>query len=369
MECETDGESSHALDEEISCTSLQESMKSDNLAVRFSVEELESHEERQKESCRSETTEIHQSPTLVGYIYVKPEIVSRIHRGEELCVKSNLYSQKWKCKTSSSTSRSKSDRFEENSKTVANSLDTASEDNGMAQQVHNQRDRQVLHTKGRDSGSSETIVHDVERPSNSKSILKKEQCTEKEKTFSKPSTTNLQKARTRRKHLKSGKDTNAEAARGSSQPKTIAETKTKPPKSYTCPECGKSFTQNASLIIHHRTHTGERPHVCKECGKSFISSAYLVMHQRIHTGERPYVCKECGKSFINSSNLIIHRRVHTGERPYVCHECGKSFRHSSDLVRHQKVHTGERPYSCTECGKCFFRSSHLIRHRRVHMKN
>ncbi|KAG8589652.1 hypothetical protein GDO81_006481 [Engystomops pustulosus] len=239
----------------------------------------------------------------------------------------------------------------------------------MAQQVHNQRDRQVLHTKGRDSGSSETIVHDVERPSNSKSILKKEQCTEKEKTFSKPSTTNLQKARTRRKHLKSGKDTNAEAARGSSQPKTIAETKTKPPKSYTCPECGKSFTQNASLIIHHRTHTGERPHVCKECGKSFISSAYLVMHQRIHTGERPYVCKECGKSFINSSNLIIHRRVHTGERPYVCHECGKSFRHSSDLVRHQKVHTGERPYSCTECGKCFFRSSHLIRHRRVHMKN
>ncbi|KAG9461251.1 hypothetical protein GDO78_017533, partial [Eleutherodactylus coqui] len=65
-ECETDSESRPPLEEEISNTSLQESMKSDNLTVRFSVEELESHEERQKESCKGDITKIHQSPTLVG---------------------------------------------------------------------------------------------------------------------------------------------------------------------------------------------------------------------------------------------------------------------------------------------------------------
>ncbi|XP_056414212.1 zinc finger protein 565-like isoform X2 [Hyla sarda] len=383
-ECETDRESSHALDGE-------ESMKSDNLTVRFSVEELESHEERQNESCKSGTTKIHQSPTLVGYIYVKPEIVSRIHRGEELCVRSNLYSQKWNCKTASSTSRCRSDKFEEDSRTVINSSATISEDNGCVQQDYNQRERQVLHIKGLPSGSAAaTTPCEVESPSDSKTVMKpcistlplkytsansinnqvrEEHGTEKGASFPKQFPGTSQKTRTRRKHFMSGRGTNTEAGLDSLEPKAIPGTKRKPTKSYTCTVCGKSFTQNASLIIHHRTHTGERPHVCKECGKSFISSAYLVMHQRIHTGERPYVCKECGKSFINSSNLIIHRRVHTGERPYVCNECGKSFRHSSDLVRHQKVHTGERPYTCTQCGKCFFRSSHLIRHRRVHTKS
>ncbi|XP_066456121.1 zinc finger protein 566-like [Eleutherodactylus coqui] len=394
-ECETDSESRPPLEEEISNTSLQESMKSDNLTVRFSVEELESHEERQKESCKGDITKIHQSPTLVGYIYVKPDIVSRIHRGEELCVRSNLYSRKWNCKTSSSIGKCKSDKFEEDCRTVVNSSDTSSEDNGSVRQDPNQRNRQAHPIKGTQSGSFintalETTACEVESPSNSKTISKKpymsslalkyasansmnhqvrgEHCTEKEAPFHKQSAMNLPKTRTRRKHFMSGRGTNAKTAHDSVEPKTLPAAKTKPAKSYTCTVCGKSFTQNASLIIHHRTHTGERPHVCKECGKSFISSAYLVMHQRIHTGERPYVCKECGKSFINSSNLIIHRRVHTGERPYVCNECGKSFRHSSDLVRHQKVHTGERPYSCIECGKCFFRSSHLIRHRRVHTK-
>ncbi|XP_040193313.1 zinc finger protein 22-like [Rana temporaria] len=349
--CETDAESSHSMDEDdTENTSLQEPMKSDNVTVRFSVEELESFEERQNKSCKNEPTEIHQTPTLVGYIYVKPEIMSRIHQGEELCVKSNLYSQKRNCRMGPSTS----DKSTEASK---------------APKVP------------KEENENETLL--CESPSNSNTILKKQYISTlamknaKEKSIKhetqeeKITETRTQRGRRRRKYVMSG-STNAEGADATltgNKAKANSETKVaKPARSFLCSVCGKCFTQNASLIIHQRTHTGERPHVCKVCNKSFISSAYLVMHQRIHTGERPYVCTECGKSFINSSNLIIHRRVHTGERPYVCTECSKSFRHSSDLVRHQKVHTGERPYTCNECGKCFFRSSHLIRHRRVHTK-
>ncbi|XP_063811542.1 zinc finger protein 432-like isoform X2 [Pseudophryne corroboree] len=393
-ECETDADSGPTLDdEEISSTCLQEPLKSDNLTVRFSVEELESFEERQKESSKNETTEIHQTPTLVGYIYVKPEIVSRIHRGEELCVRSNLYSQNRDCHTSTSTS--KDDQSEDEGGTHVNFCYATPEDDGNIQDPASDNVPQIIHKGSFLSAPLENTLCDGGSTSNSRTIIKtpcisslalkyaigtatpintqviEETCTEKDTPFLEKAI-NFPKTRTRRRHLMSGRSTNAQDANCTFMERNInanSEVKAaKPAKSYICTVCGKSFTQNASLIIHQRTHTGERPHVCKECGKSFISSAYLVMHQRIHTGERPYVCKECGKSFINSSNLIIHRRVHTGERPYVCTECGKSFRHSSDLVRHQKVHTGERPYTCNECGKCFFRSSHLIRHRRVHNK-
>ncbi|XP_075114475.1 uncharacterized protein LOC142183329 isoform X1 [Leptodactylus fuscus] len=137
-------------------------------------------------------------------------------------------------------------------------------------------------------------------------------------------------------------------------------------KRFSCPVCGKGFTQKSNLIVHQRIHTREKPFSCLDCGKCFSHKSNLVQHRRIHTGQRPHACPECGKNFIKKSDLAKHQRTHGLLRPFSCSECGKCFTLKSDMVRHQRNHTGQKPFTCSECGKCFSLKSDLGRHERIH---
>ena len=81
-----------------------------------------------------------------------------------------------------------------------------------------------------------------------------------------------------------------------------------------------------------------------------------------------HVCEECGMRFKKPSALVIHLRTHSGERPFSCELCDKRFSISGNLRRHMFTHTGEKPYKCRACGRAFNNPSHLARHsKKIHI--
>ncbi|XP_069012358.1 zinc finger protein 135-like [Embiotoca jacksoni] len=139
----------------------------------------------------------------------------------------------------------------------------------------------------------------------------------------------------------------------------------KPTPTFTCAQCGKTFTSRRCLLKHDNFHHKGLRFPCEHCGKGFFGKDALVRHTLIHTGERPFKCDDCDKSFRSAAELKIHRRYHTGERPFKCSICEKGFVQSCFLTLHMRTHTGERPYVCTVCSKGFSSLHGLKRHRRL----
>ncbi|XP_026465222.1 fez family zinc finger protein erm-like [Ctenocephalides felis] len=137
-------------------------------------------------------------------------------------------------------------------------------------------------------------------------------------------------------------------------------------KTYSCLECGKTFSAHYNLTRHAPVHTGARPFVCKVCGKGFRQASTLCRHKIIHTSEKPHVCNVCGKAFNRSSTLNTHSRIHAGYKPFTCEHCGKSFHQKGNYKNHRLTHNGEKAYKCTICGKAFHQVYNLTFHMHTH---
>ncbi|XP_029768860.1 zinc finger protein 774 [Terrapene carolina triunguis] len=135
-----------------------------------------------------------------------------------------------------------------------------------------------------------------------------------------------------------------------------------------CPECGKIFVDHAHLLRHQRLHALEKPFPCPDCWRGFLRRCDLSVHRRSHTGEIPFPCPDCGEGFLRRCDLAAHRKSHMGEWPHQCPKCGRRFRKRSVLVNHQRTHLQDDRYKCPECGQGFKWPGQLEMHRYSHME-
>ncbi|KAH3816363.1 zinc finger protein ZFP2-like isoform X2 [Dreissena polymorpha] len=138
-------------------------------------------------------------------------------------------------------------------------------------------------------------------------------------------------------------------------------------KVHVCEVCKLELKTYHSLLVHTRTHTGQRPFACEICQKTFTTKGNMTAHMSTtHSEVKPWTCESCGKAFKEKKVLEVHMRTHTGEKPYSCPECSKCFNQNGVLKEHMLIHEGVKPHLCDLCGQYFRTMSNLKAHKRRH---
>lgn len=94
---------------------------------------------------------------------------------------------------------------------------------------------------------------------------------------------------------------------------------------------------------------------CEICQHVFANSKTLSKHiKQVHNKIKPFICKVCGYKAARKATITIHERQHTGERPLQCkvEKCDFRAADPSVLVKHMKKHDNDASTKSYKCPKC-----------------
>ena len=130
-----------------------------------------------------------------------------------------------------------------------------------------------------------------------------------------------------------------------------------------CDKCNKRFTNIGRLNLHIREEHEKIEFKCEECEESFKKYNQLGNHIRlVHSLDEKYNCKDCGKRFTNTATLRSHIKYHHEAPRFKCSFCGRMLKDESRLVAHERQHTGEKPFKCSVCNSAYTSKSSLDQH-------
>ncbi|KAF6276368.1 zinc finger family member 783 [Rhinolophus ferrumequinum] len=141
-------------------------------------------------------------------------------------------------------------------------------------------------------------------------------------------------------------------------------------RTFPCPDCGQSFRLKINLTIHQRTHVEDERR--EDRGSSALG--WGEAHSTLEPGEVVVpgpVIRWLPEE--PEGHRSLAGRPFVGRRPaatkvYHCSECLRFFQERKSLLLHQRMHTGNSQGwpACPYCGKAFRRPSDLFRHQRIH---
>ncbi|EHB14675.1 Zinc finger protein ZFAT [Heterocephalus glaber] len=156
-------------------------------------------------------------------------------------------------------------------------------------------------------------------------------------------------------------------------------------RSYSCPVCEKSFSEDRLIKSHIKTNhpevsmstisgvlgrwvqlkglIGKRAMECPYCDFYFMKNGSdLQRHIWAHEGVKPFKCL-CEYATRSKSNLKAHMNLHSTEKMRLCDMCGKKFKSKGTLKSHKLLHTADgKQFKCMVCDYTVAQKPQLLWH-------